>query len=416
MTSVTPVTGNPRTTLPAEPAGPPPGEVFTLSRWFARLSVESALPELNAFLTALLGPYFVPTAGADPGAVTVSVRRSPELPNARGDLDTLPRSPQLWLDEDGPRMVVLEHLSDTMVTLRDMEEDSDPVLISVDRRARVVRLDIAEDTPRARRGVVRLVAFLLSAQLHSGGVPVLHGSAVARDGRAVAVFGDGGSGKSTLAFLASTLAGWDFVSDDTLLAWDAGPGGPLAVSGAPRRLGIGVGALTGHPARGRFETHPLRRYGDAPVGPLPTPSADAWSREGRVRLYCDIDEFTAITGTRCAQHAEPAGIVLPVADPHLSGWTVTADTSGGPVPELEPTSGRGLRYFVDYLGILAPRPFDAEGRARVLDGLRRLPRVRVRYGPDVNADFPRFWAEVTGALGLDGATGSVSGSGAGRSC
>ncbi|QNP71085.1 hypothetical protein IAG44_17670 [Streptomyces roseirectus] len=402
------MTGEPRTNLLDDPVVPvvsPPGEVFTLSRWFARLSVESALPELNAFLTALLGPYFVPAAGADPDAVTVSVRCVPELPGTRGDLEAVPRSPQLWLDEDGPRMVVLEHLSDTMVTLRDMEEDSDPVLISVHRGERAVRLDIAEDTPRARRGVVRLVAFLLSAQLHSGGVPVLHGSAVARDGKAVAVFGASSSGKSTLAFLASTLAGWDFVSDDTLLAWETSPGGPLALSGAPRRLGIGVGALVGHPARERFETHPLRRYGDSPLGSLPTPSTHSWSREGRVRIYCDIDEFTAITGTRCAQHAEPAGIVLPVADPHMSGWTVEADTSGTAAPELEPTSGRGLRYFVDYLGILAPRPFDAQARARVLEGVRQLPRVRVRYGPDVNKDFPRFWDEVTGALGLGAGVG-----------
>ncbi|MFE7277009.1 hypothetical protein [Streptomyces sp. NPDC057623] len=393
------MTGNPRTTL-LDPTASPPGDVFTLSRWFARLSVQSALPELNAFLTALLGPYCVLATGAAPGAVTVSVRCSPTLPVAHDDLDAVPRSPQLWLDEDGPRMVVLEHLSDTMVTLRDMEEDSDPVLISVNRPEKAIRLDIAADTPRARRAVARLVAFLLGAQLHSGGVPVLHGSAVARDGKAVAILGPSSSGKSTLAFLASTLAGWDFVSDDTLLAWDEGPNGPLSVSGSPRRLGIGVGSLTAHPARPRFETYPLRRYGDSPVGPLPTPSANSWSGAGRVRLYCDIDELTAITGTRCAQHATPAGIVLPVADPHLTGWRVEAQTAAGELPELKPTSGRNLRYFVDYLGILTPRPFDAEGRARVLDGMRRLPRVRVRYGPDVNADFPRFWSEVTDALGL----------------
>ncbi|MFJ9623208.1 hypothetical protein [Streptomyces sp. NPDC101181] len=393
------MTGNPRTALLDQTASPP-GDAFTLARWFARLSVDSALPDLNAFLTALLGPYFVPTAGAAPDAVTVSVRCSPTLSVLRGDLDAVPQSPQLWLDKDGPRMVVLEHLRDTMVILRDMEQDSDPVLISVNRPAKTIRLDIRADTPRSRRGVVRLVAFLLSAQLHSGGVPVLHGSAVARDGRAVAILGPSSSGKSSLAFLASTLAGWDFVSDDTLLAWGEEEDGPLSMSGAPRRLGIGIGNLAGHPARSRFETYPLRRYGDKPLGTLPMPAPDSWSREGRVRLYCDIDEFTAVSGARCALRATPAGIVLPVADPHMTGWIVETEPADGEVPELEPTSGRNLRYFVDYLGILTPTPFDAEKRAGVLAGLRQLPRVRVRYGPDVNADFARFWSEVTDALGF----------------
>ncbi|MFJ9378723.1 hypothetical protein [Streptomyces sp. NPDC101455] len=394
------MTGHPSTTSLAPEAPAPDGAAFTLSRWFARLSVDSALPELNEFLTALLGPYFVPVPGDTRPAVTVSVRCSPVLPVARGDLEAVPRSPQLWLDEGGPRMVVLKHLTDTMVALRDMEDDSDPLLISVDRASGNIRLDITSDTPRTRRAVVRLVAFLLGAQLHAGGVPVLHGSAVARGGRAVAILGPSSSGKSTLSFLASTLAGWDFVSDDTILVWTEEPGGPLSVTGAPRRLGIGVGGLLTHPARSLFESHPLRRYGDQPVGPLPTPSSGSWSREGRVRLYCDIDEFAAITGTRIEQRAVPAGIVLPTADPDMTGWTVEQEPAADDVPELEPTSGRNLRYFVDYLGILAHRPHDAERRAHVLDELRRLPRVRVRYGPDVNADFPRFWSEVTAALGL----------------
>jgi hypothetical protein len=374
------------------------GDVFTLSRWFARLSVDSELPELNAFLSALLGPYFSLAPGAEPGALAVSVRRTASLPIAHADLEAVPRSPQLWLDEDGPRLVVLEHQPGRMVMIRDMEQDCEPVLITVDRTTGAIRLDVLSDTPGTRRAVLRMLTFFLSAQLHAGGVPVLHGSAVARGGRAVTIFGPSGSGKSTLSFLASTLAGWDFVSDDTLLVWHDRPGGRMSMCGTPRRLGIGVGSLVGHPAKARFETHPLRRYGGGPVGTLPTPSADSWSREGRVRLYCDIDEFTAITDTRVDQSSTPVAVVLPTADPYQTGWRIE-DADDDP-PELEPTSGRNLRYFVDYLGILPPRLPDTAARQQVLAELHRLPRVRVRYGPDVNTDFPRFWSEVTAAVGV----------------
>lgn len=371
----------------------------TLSRWFARLSVDSALPELKESLTALLGPYFPPGPADAPGALKVSIRRTASLPVAYQDLEAVPRTPQLWLDEDGPRLVVLEQTPARMVLIRDMERDSEPVLITVDRTTGTILLEVLSATPGTQRAVVRLVTFFLSAQLHSGGVPVLHGSAVARDGKGVVILGPSSSGKSTLSFLASTLAGWDFVSDDTLLVWRDRPGGPMSMSGAPRRMGIGVGSLIGHPAKDGFETFPLRRYNGSPVGPLPTPSADSWSREGRVRVYCDIDEFTAITGTRVDQHSTPTAVVLPTADRHMSGWRIE-DAGEGDAPELEPTSGRNLRYFVDYLGVLAPRPLDEAGREQVLADLRRLPRVRVRYGPDVNADFPRFWSEVTAAVGV----------------
>jgi hypothetical protein len=49
--------------------------------------------------------------------------------------------------------------------------------------------------------------------LHQRGVTVLHGSAVARDGVAMAICGASGAGKSTLA-TALCRAGFDFVADD----------------------------------------------------------------------------------------------------------------------------------------------------------------------------------------------------------
>ncbi|WP_371500503.1 hypothetical protein OG871_28205 [Kitasatospora sp. NBC_00374] len=371
---------------------------FTLSRWCARVSVDSDLPGLNELIAGLLGPYFPIVPGRDLDAVGVTVRRTERLPVASDDLEAVSRTPQLWLDEKGPRFVVLDHTPERAVLLRDMEADSDPVLITAERSGRI-RIDVTDDGPGTRRAVVRLLTFLLCGQLHAAGVPVLHGSAVARDGQAVLIAGPTNAGKSTLAFLAATLAGWDFVSDDSLLAWRDGPGGPPRISGMPRRMGISVGSLLTHPDRARFERHPLRRYDGAPVGVLPTPPADAWSRETRVRLYCDVDEFAAVTGVALEQNATPTAVVLPTADPGMTGWHIEEADDDDPL-ELHPTEGRNLRHYVDYLHLLPPREADTRARADVLDALRRLPRIRVRYGPDVNTDFPRFWNDVTAALGL----------------
>ncbi|AUG78271.1 hypothetical protein CFP65_3478 [Kitasatospora sp. MMS16-BH015] len=383
-------------------SGAPGTDGFTLSRWGARVSVDSDLPGLNGLIGGLLDPYFPITPGiedgADATAVRVTVRRTDRLPVDPDDLAAVPRSPQLWLDEKGPRFVVLDHRPDRAVLLRDNEADSDPVLITATPPGRL-RIDVTDDGPGTRRAVVRLLTFLLCGQLHAAGVPVLHGSAVARNGQAVLIAGPTNAGKSTLAFLAATLGGWDFVSDDSLLAWRDGPEGALRVSGMPRRMGISVGSLLTHPARAAFERHPLRRYDGTPIGALPSSPADAWSRETRVRLYCDVDEFAAVTGVALEQNATPVAVVLPTADPTVSGWRIEPAEDADPL-ELHPTEGRNLRHYVDYLHLLPPREADARARAEVLDGLRRLPRVRVRYGPDVNADFPRFWDEVTAALGL----------------
>lgn len=367
-----------------------------LSCWFGRINVESEVPELDDVIAAVLAPYFTLTAGHTPGAITVRITRSTRLPVSESDLAAVRRTPQLWLNEDGPRFVLLDHGHDGLVLLRDAEQDSGPMLITASRPPGQVHLKVYDDRPQTVRAVVRYLAFLVGAQLHHGGAPVLHGSAVARDGESVIMLGATNSGKSTLAFLATTLAGWDFVSDDTLVVWRDHPAAPARVSGWPHRLGISVGSLVGHPARARFEQAPLRRY-DGPVGPLPAPGASSWTREGRVRVYCDLDEFTAITGARVDQGSRPRGILLPHADPTVRGWQVEA-VDGTP-PELAPITGRNLRHFVDYLGVLPPAAADRAGREAVLADLAALPCARVRYGPDVNADFPRFWAEATAALG-----------------
>lgn len=369
----------------------------TLSCWFGRLNVHSTLPELDEVIAAVLAPYFTLIRGTTPGAVDVTIRRRARLPVSDADLAAVRRTPQLWLNEDGPRFVVLDHAADRLVLLRDSEEDSGPMLITASRPAGTLTLDVCDDRVETVRALVRYLAFLMGAQLNAGGVPVLHGSAVARNGTSVLLLGDTNSGKSTLAFLAATLAGWDFVSDDTLVLWREHSTAAPRVSGWPRRLGISVGSLLRHPARARFEQASLRRY-DGPVGPLPEPSATSWTREGRVRVYCDLDEFTTITGAAVDQTSHPAGILLPAADPDLRGWSV--EPIDGPPHELDPVSGRNLRHFVDYLGVLPPTTPDSATRNGVLAALTGLPCARVRYGPDVNTDFPHFWAEATAALGL----------------
>ncbi|GHH95908.1 hypothetical protein GCM10017779_63650 [Streptomyces capillispiralis] len=374
---------------------PPVCAEATLSCWFGRINVESEVPGLDDVIAAVLAPYFTLTPGHTLGAVTVRITRSARLPVSSSDLEAVRRTPQLWLNEDGPRFVLLDHGHDRMVLLRDAEEDSGPMLVTASRPAGHVHLEVYDERPQTVRALVRYLAFLVGAQLHHGGVPVLHGSAVARHGESVIMLGATNSGKSTLAFLATTLAGWDFVSDDTLMVWRDHASAPPRVSGWPRRLGISVGSLVGHPARARFEQATLRRY-DGPVGPLPTPGASSWTREGRVRVYCDLDEFTAITGATVDQESRPRGILLPQADPTVRGWRV--EPVDGVPPELAPVAGRNLRHFVDYLGVLPSSVADTVTRDAVLAGLAALPCARVRYGPDVNDDFPRFWADATAAL------------------
>ncbi|MGW9170058.1 hypothetical protein [Streptomyces decoyicus] len=389
VTAASPQTGS----RPARPRAA--AETFRLALPPAELTVHSALPGLRAAISALVHPLFEVSDTVSPTAPRLTVTARTALPGPQ-ELGT---APQLLVHPDGPRFVVLERSADRTVLLRDGEADSAPLLVTATPGTGAVSAEAPDAGPASVRAVVRLLGTLLGAQLTGRGAVFLHGSAVAVKGSSVVMLGPKHRGKSSLAFLAVTLCGADFVSDDTLVAWGRGGGGAPALRGWPKRIGIATALLAGHPTRGAFERASLRRHRSGTQGVF----ADAaWSTapDGRKRIFADLDEFTALTGAAVATDALPAGIVLPRADRDRKGWKIEPVTDRTDALDDALLSGPDLRHYTDYLGLLPrPRP-EPTVRADVLMALGALPCVRVHYGPDVNARFPRFWDEITAALAL----------------
>ncbi|MER5372764.1 hypothetical protein [Streptomyces sp. NPDC002553] len=375
-------------------------ETFRLALPPAEVTVHSTLPGLRAAISSLVHPLFEVSDTVSPAAprLTVTARTWEGTPPGPPEPGT---APQLLVHPDGPRFVILERTADRIVLLRDGEADSAPLVVTATPGAAEVAAEAPDAGPASVRAVVRLLGTLIGTQLTGRGAVFLHGSAVAVDGSSVMMLGPRHRGKSSLAFLAVTLCGADFVSDDTLVAWAPRAGSPPVLRGWPKRVGIATALLAGHPARGAFERASLRRHGSG----TPRVPADAeWSTapDGRKRLFTDLDEFTALTGAGVATGTRPAGVVLPRAERDRKGWAVEPVTDRREMLDGALLSGPDLRHFTDYLGLLPrPRP-EPVVRADVLAALGGLPCVTVRYGPDVNADFPRFWDEVTAALALPG--------------
>ncbi|MFE7539391.1 hypothetical protein [Streptomyces platensis] len=389
VTAASPQTGS----RPARPL--PAAETFRLALPPAELTVHSALPGLRAAISALVHPLFEVGDTVSPTAPRLTVALRPDLPGPQ----ELGSAPQLLVHPAGPRFVVLERSADRTVLLRDGEADSAPLVVTATPGTGSVSAEAPDAGPASVRAVVRLLGTLLGAQLTGRGAVFLHGSAVAVHGSSVLMLGPKHRGKSSLAFLAVTLCGADFVSDDILVAWACRPGGPAALRGWPKRIGIGTALLAGHPAREAFARASLRRHRS---GTQQVCADTAWSTtpDGRRRLFADLDEFTALTGATVATDTRPAGIVLPQADAKIRGWKIAAVSDRAEILDGALLSGPDLRHYTDYLGLLPrPRPEPAV-RADVLATLDALPCVRVRYGPDANADFRRFWGEVTAALAL----------------
>jgi hypothetical protein len=89
--------------------------------------------------------------------------------------------------------------------------------------------------PGATSGLMRLYLLgpVLGLLLHQRGLFVLHASAVALDGSAVAFLGHSGRGKSTTA-AALHARGGAVLADDALAVDLAAPGGPTALPGFPQ--------------------------------------------------------------------------------------------------------------------------------------------------------------------------------------
>jgi hypothetical protein len=375
----------------ARPAAAP---FFGLASGPAELAVHGGPPGLREAVAGLLHPLIEVRDAAGPSAprLTVAERADLPLPPA-AERDAAPR---LLVHPDGPRYTVL----DRGVVLRDGERDSAPLLLTAGPRPGDLLVETAGGGTPAVRALVRLLKTLLGDRLTGHSAVFLHGSAVARDGASVLMLGPKHRGKSSLAFLAVTLCGEDFVSDDTVVCGAPEPGAAPLLRGWPKRIGIGTSLLAGHPAREAFERAGLRRHGP---GGASGAGDGTWSTDpaNRVRLFADLDEFAALTGAAIATGTRPAGVVLPHADRDRRGWHVEP-AAGGAELAASVMSGNDLRDMTDHLGLLPAAVPVPGAREAVLEALHAVPCVRVSYGPDVNADFPRFWAEVTAALGLPG--------------
>ena len=99
------------------------------------------------------------------------------------------------------------------------EMDSDTFLLRVPRLARFLIRSGRDIAVEVEAGAIEqdVTGFVLGSVfgilLHQRGALVLHGSAVARNGRAIAICGHSGAGKSTLA-AALCREGFSFVTDD----------------------------------------------------------------------------------------------------------------------------------------------------------------------------------------------------------
>ena len=377
------------------PATAPPRERFTLSYAHATLHVESEVEGVRELTERLLAPAFRTTEDGRPGdhpRLEVVLSTPADVPaDARRAME---RMPTLLLD--GTRQVVLDRDTERVTVLQLAEADATELLLTSWPARNRLRLAVPDGSFGALRGVSRVVKFLVGAQLTAAGAPVFHGSAVARDGEGVLIVGPSGGGKTSLMFLVATLAGWDFVSDDLVFTWPDPTGTGLRMSGWPNRVGLSVPALSGHPARARFEQASLRRY-EQPLGPLDTGDDRPWSIASRVRIYCDIDEFLHVAQLRGAADVPLSGVVVPVAERDRRGWSISVSGERGWCEEFG-ANIRQRKHVTDFLGVLPHRGDSGSVAAQAAGRLARLPVVRVHYGQDMLRDVPGFWAEVTAAL------------------
>ncbi|MEI9991731.1 MAG: hypothetical protein WDM86_17035 [Rhizomicrobium sp.] len=143
----------------------------------------------------------------------LSVASETELPGA------IPAAPALEPDVTVQLAPLPMELAGASTTGPNWQMDGAAFLLHVPRVGRFLMsagrsISVAlEDGATPRDASAFVLGSALGILLHQRGALVLHGSAVAREGRAIAICGHSGAGKSTLA-AALCQAGSSFVTDD----------------------------------------------------------------------------------------------------------------------------------------------------------------------------------------------------------
>ena len=369
-----------------------PVERFALSFCELTVNVDSMHRGTRAVITRYLSPLVLVGEPVPDPVLTVELRCG-----GRADVDAytvsaMSRTPYLQFAETGARLTILAREDGATVALRAGEADTDELLVIARPSDRRFVLAFDHLTAGAERALARQMKFVLGSLARKRGAVVVHAAAVDDDGSALLIVGDRGAGKSSLSFLATTLLGWRFVSDDLIFARPAGAG--LAVTGWPNRVTIGANLLHRHPSAERIASSALRRY---PQGLAKLPAAGSWAPDQRRRIYVDLDELFDLVDVVGTHRSSAVGVVFPCAVQDLRGWDVRPASRDGSWVQPNRANLRQLRYAEDFLSLLPDAPFRDDSNATI-EAMDALPAVEVRYGPDVNDDFAAFWADVVGAL------------------
>lgn len=192
---------------------------------------------------------------------------------------------------DGPR---------DRIVVRDI---AGPVLYVIDRAVPRVLAIAAASATNVRDLARQVRELVLSDALRSGWI-VMHGSAVAQDGRATVFLGNKGAGKSTLALEAAERRGCAYISNDRVLlkATDRG----ILVRPYPMSVRLGGGTIRNSAA---LRSH-LHAYDHLQAALLPLEEQFAHTD----KLELCLCELTEILGCSIEQEAILDRLVLPHLD------------------------------------------------------------------------------------------------------
>ncbi len=203
-------------------------------------TVLSHTPAVTAWAARYFGPWWnavdVPPPSRDDaacGSVVVAEVSPPRFADLAARVTGSPheeivyaRSPILLADCDDGSMYAL---SQTEELAYRTEPGSGRILI-VGAKEQPVSMAAARLAREAVRG-----------QLHRDGWPLLHASAVMRDGQAVLSFGSKGAGKTTTALLLVRYCGWELLANDRIFVRASADG--VRILPWPAAAAIGLGLL-----------------------------------------------------------------------------------------------------------------------------------------------------------------------------